>query len=241
VHDWEQPVRSGLGADYCAAHPEVVRELAGHLEEVYEERLRRGESPATAERRAREQVSDWMRLRRNLQRAGEGEAMRNQQIRAVWLPGLLSTLVGFGLLRAIFAIGAHPWAVMQMPVSNVPHLDTLVGERVAQLFRFEMPWWLVLPLAGATGAFASWRAGGRPLERVVAALFPSLAFGGVAILSLFISVFFERGVRGVPVAQNFFSDTLHWVFLPGLALLLGSLPFARLRTQWAQVAGVRGA
>ena len=221
-------MRSGLGTPYASAHPHVVGELAGHLENFYEDLIRRGEAEHEAERKALAQVSDWIRLRKKLERASEGDSMRNEHIRAVWLPGLLSTVVGFGLLRAILAMGARPWWVMQVEMSQFLHMDFLLGEHVADVLLFPIPWSLVLPLAGAAGAFASWRAGGRPGQRVIAALFPSLVIGGLAMLSLILRAAFERGGPSDAFARNLLLFSLPWVILPGLALLVGSLPFARL-------------
>jgi hypothetical protein len=199
-----------------------VRELAGHLEEVYENLTGRGESSAAAERQALAYVSDWIRLRKKLERARGGDAMRNQQIRSVWLPGLLSTFVGFGLLRAILALGAMPWWILQARLSDLFHA-TFIGHEV---WLFVIPWLAVLPLAGAVGAFASWRAGGRPGQRVVAAQFPVLVIFGLVALNLLIELV-QPSVAADAVFARIFSFLIPWVVLPGISLLIGALPFAR--------------
>ena len=228
MRDWEQTVRDRIGASYAAAHPEVVRELAGHLEEFCEDLTRRGEPAPEAERRALAQVSDWLRLRKNLERAREGDFMKNQQIRAVWLPGLLSTIVGFGLLRAILAIGALPWWILQGRVSELLHQPYLQTE----ICLFVIPWVVVLPLAGAAGSFASWRAGGRPVQRAVAALFPALVIAGFVAIGLSMELVIGRApgtTRSHDLSARVLLFTIPWVWLPAISLLLGSLPFLRLR------------
>lgn len=224
--DWEQSVRRGLGASYAAAHPEVVRELAGHLEELYEEFVPRGVPLETAERRSLAQVSDWLRLRRDLERAKEGDVMRNQQIRAVWLPGLLTTIAAFGFLRAILAAGALPWWILQGRLSGLLHQPSLQTE----LWLLVIPWVVALPLAGAAGAFASWRAGGRPLQRVVAALFPAMAIAGLVAIGVTIELLIAPDPRdSKSLFARLMLATILWIWLPGLSLLIGSLPFTRLR------------
>lgn len=221
-------MRRGLGACYAAAHPEVVRELAGHLEEVYEDLVRRGLPTETAERRSLAQVSDWLRLKRDLERAKEGEVMRNQQIRAVWLPGLLTTIAAFGFLRAIIAVGALPWWIHQGRLSELLHQPMLQTE----LCLFVIQWVVALPLAGAAGAFASWRAGGRPLQRVLAALFPAMAIAGLVAIGVTIELVMAPVPNprdGNSLFARLMLATILWIWLPAISLLLGSLPFTRLR------------
>ena len=226
VRDWEAAVRRGLGAPYAAAHPDVVGELAGHLEEVYEDLTRRGASPPEAERQALAQVSDWIRLRKNLERAREGDSMKNEQIRAVWLPGLLSTIIGFGLLRAILAFGALPWWILQGRLSDfIPALGR-------EMWLFVIPWLVVLPLAGAAGSFTSWRAGGRSVQRAVAALFPALVIVGLAAMGSIVELVIGPGPHTTDsrsLSMRLLLFTIPWVWAPAVSLLLGSLPFLRLR------------
>jgi hypothetical protein len=223
VPDWQQSVRDRLGPQFAGAHGEVVGELAGHLEEVYEELIRRGEFPAVAERQALAQVSDWLSLRKKLEGVREGDEMKNQQIRSVWMPGLLTTIIGFGLLRGILALGALPWWILQDHVSTLARLPVLRLE----VWLFVIPWSIVLPLAGAAGSFASWRAGGRPGQRAIAALFPTLVIAGLAILFL-LGKIFPSMIAGDPSYRHFLGALIPWVLVPSISLLLGSLPFLRL-------------
>jgi hypothetical protein len=235
VRDWESAVRNGLGGSYSSAHPDVVCELADHLEEFYEDLTRRGESPHEAERKALAQVTDWIRLRKRLERTREGDSMRNQQIRAVWFPGLLTTIVAFGLLRVILAFGALPWWILQGRASSLLHLPPLQTET----WLFVLPWLAALPLAGATGAFASWRASGRSAQRVLAALFPALVIAGLVALNVVTELIIALAPgrpESQPLTVRLLVFTIPWVWLPVLSLLLGSLPFLRLRTPSLQTA-----
>ena len=90
---------------------------------------------------------------------------------------------------------------------------------------FSLPWLLALPFVGALGAYLSAHAGGRPLERLVAGLFPSAAltvfFPALALVALIVH-------SPVPTALPFTtlaSTLLGMVVIPGVALLIGVLPF----------------
>ena len=227
--DWEQFVGDRLGARFAAAHPEIVLELTGHLEEKYEDLRGKGLSAVAAERRALAQVSDWIRLRKDLERARQGDTMKNQQIRSVWLPGLVSAAAGFGLLRGILAFtGLRDW-MFDSRVTELLPFPAL--ERAACIFA--IPWIAVLPIAGALGAFVSWRAGGRPGQRVVAALVPELVVAGTALLALPVDI-----VIGIPRGEWSFAHLpaalFVWILLPAVALTLGSLPLLHLTTLPAQ-------
>jgi hypothetical protein len=103
------------------------------------------------------------------------------------------------------------------------------------MWLFVIPWLAFLPLAGAAGAFASWRAGGRPAQRVVAAQFPVLVIMGLVALNLLIELVQPSIVAGSVLAR-IFAFLFPWAILPGISLLIGALPFARLRTPSPQPA-----
>lgn len=84
----------------------------------------------------------------------------------------------------------------------------------------EFPYLLGLVLVGAAGAFWSSHAGGRVRDRVVAALAPAL-WQAVAVAAMEAK---EAMVAGPPwnrVASAFVDRAI----LPGVALILGALPF----------------
>ena len=225
MRDWEEFVGERMGGQFVTAHPEVVCELAAHLQETCEDLIHAGLPPEEAERQALAQVASWIRLRNDLERAKQGDSMKNQQIRSVWLPGLLTAVSGFGMLRAMLALSAVSWA-FQHRVTEVLPWQMLESPGAV----FAIPWLAVLPLAGALGAYVSWRAGGRPGQRVFAALVPAAVVAGMAMLALVVEVAFGNGGwRG-----HLLHVIVMWLFLPGLALSLGTIPFLRLSTLNAQ-------
>jgi len=224
VRDWEQLVGERMGAPFVTAHPDVVCELAAHLQETCEDLIHAGLPPEAAERQALAQVASWIRLRNDLERARQGDSMKNQQVRSVWLPGLLTAVSGFGLLRAMLALSAVSWD-FQHRVTEVLPWSTPDGPGAV----FAIPWLVVLPLAGALGAYVSWRAGGRPAQRLLAALIPAGVVAGLALLSLAVAVAIgEKEWHG-----HLFAIAM-WLFSPAFALALGSLPFLRRSTLGAQ-------
>lgn len=85
--DWPRLVREHLaGTRSCS--PEVVAELAAHLEEVYEEARARQCSESEAERIVLEQVNDWQVLAAEIGRAKIQEDSMNHLTKTVWLPAI---------------------------------------------------------------------------------------------------------------------------------------------------------
>jgi hypothetical protein len=83
-------------------------------------------------------------------------------------------------------------------------------------------WLATLPYAGALAGVLARRAGARPAERLLAALFPAIALGVEMIFFGLILGFFWR----IPI---------YWVLVPAVFCALGVLPFLRGR----QNAGAR--
>jgi hypothetical protein len=69
---------------------EIVSELAGHLEDCYEEFRTQGVGKSEAIERSLEQVADWPNLARKLRRAKRKEEMMNRRTKTLWLPALIS-------------------------------------------------------------------------------------------------------------------------------------------------------
>jgi hypothetical protein len=135
----------------------------------------------------------------------------NRRITTLWLPGLLSLTVAMGLLMVMRRVGVPPHIVW---VRRMPML----------IF---MPWLVALPLSGAASAYLSSRGGGNVAACLLASLFPaivlfclvSIGFAGMAI-----SDRLDRP-EWLYVGLGFFN----WVILPGVALLVGAMPFLGAR------------
>jgi hypothetical protein len=215
VPDWREIAKRSLtplGLD-DERQEEIITEVAGHLEDFYEDLLQQGKSEPEAVQLALRTVADWDELRREIQLAATEEVIMNYRVKALWLPGAC-TLVLSGILLRLLQIPSLPAPRVFRPW----HSTELVI----------YSWWLVcLPVIGAIGAYWSRHAGGKLLERALAASLPALGMVCLPLLmSPFVLVFdlarYHR-FEIVPIAILL----LGWGVLPEAALLLGALPFLR--------------
>ena len=89
------------------------------------------------------------------------------------------------------------------------------------------PWLAALPVFGAAGAYLSWRAGGDASWRVLSSIFPSLALAAVFAMALVVSLFVDNLDLLAFRLKAFGLVSLNWIIVPGVALVLGALPFLR--------------
>ena len=210
--DWAQLLKERLGSLGLAAgrEDEILAELAAHLEDAYAGWVQRGVPAEEAVNLALMDVPDWAGLRREIYHAEHVEGDMNQRTKSLWLPGLLTSLLCMGLLFILQRFGPPPLFIRQ-------------GLFPAIVLNW--PWYLFLPLAGACGAYCSRRAGGNIWGSVAAGLLPA-AILAAALLSAFVVAFFVD--PQVPPHVKFsalLAYLLTWGVFPGLALLLGVLPF----------------
>ena len=86
---------------------------------------------------------------------------------------------------------------------------------------FPLPWLATLIFVGAAGAYLAQRADAPRKTRLLVATSPALLLGIVLLLLLP-----WHFADGYPWALTFFAiDAENWAVVPGLALLLGALPF----------------
>jgi len=139
----------------------------------------------------------------------------NHRSKALWLPGLVSFTLSAGSLAILQTIAIHNrWFDAS--------LSSGTGGRQGLLYVI----WIVLqPICGALGAWLSKRAGGWRRETVTAGLFPSLVMLAVMLLVVVFAVFVERNPYITSHWMMFGKALAIWVMLPGVALLLGALPF----------------
>jgi hypothetical protein len=90
-----------------------------------------------------------------------------------------------------------------------------------------LPWLFALPLFGAAGAYSSRRVGGHNLACLGAALFPSVIMLCLFSLILPVALIVDQPFTSLRLVAYAVS-ILNWVVLPGLALLLGAMPFLRI-------------
>ena len=140
----------------------------------------------------------------------------NRRTKSIWFPGLISISVASVFLMILQRTGVQP------------HIIWLRSGLALLLY---LPWLIAQPLLGAMGAYLSRRAGGERHARLAAGLFPSIAMLGTlgfGFLAGFIIDYIVR--RAVPATPMFSGMAIYvclWVVLPGVASLLGELPFLK--------------
>ncbi len=225
--DWQELVRkrlSGLKLG-SAEREEVHAELAVHLEESYESLRTKGLPEQAAMQQTLAQVADWQDLRREIQIARTvKENLMNDRVRQLWLPGLLTFALSMGLLELVQKFGARPIV-----------LDLDKGTPVLM---FYTPWLLVLPLAGALGAYLSKRAGGSARIVLASSIFPVLPFGVVFMIAGPVGLVISHSLAHHIVTAAFFSMSVGWVLAPGIALLVGGLLMQLLISRRSSTHGI---
>ena len=197
--DWERFVDDRLARTTLPREirAEIVAEIAAHLEELEDDLQIGGVADPRTETMS--QVSDWRAFGRNIRRAKEGYM---NIIRRLVIPGVAALLMGLGALKVL---------VVLLVVPEVCGPDTTCI-RVSADGPVYLPWLATLPFAGALSAILARRAGARPAERLVGALFPALY------------LFVEMFVMGL--GDGFFwRIPIYWVLIPALLGVLGAWPF----------------
>jgi hypothetical protein len=134
----------------------------------------------------------------------------NDRSKRLWL-SVTVTWLGTILSLVVLQRIDHPELILRRPIP--------VG--------FPLPWLATLILVGAAGACLAQRADAPRKARLVVATSPVLLLGIVLLLLLP----WRFAVDGYPWAFTFFAiDAGNLVVVPGLALLLGALPFLRQRS-----------
>lgn len=216
--DWQELVRlrlSGLALD-AVEKDEVHAELAGHLEESYEAFRNEGLAEHEAAERTFAQSGDWMDLQQGIDSTRGGKDNMTNRVKQLWLPGLLTFGLSMVLLELAQEFGPRPFV-----------LDL---DRGTPVLMFYTSWLLLLPLAGALGAYLSKRAGGSTRTVLVSSIFPVLPFAVVFMIAIPVGLVISRALAHHIVTAAFFTMTIGWVLVPGIALLAGGLLVQFLRS-----------
>jgi len=221
--DWREIARQRLTplALDAKRQEEIIVELAGHLEDLYSDLVRQGKSEVEAVQSALSIAVDWEELRREIQLAANEEVIMNYRLgpagkrrfKTLWLPGAFTIALSGVLLR-----------LLQIPSAPSPHV---FWPQHDMPFIIYWQWFVCLPLVGGIGAYWSRHAGGKLLERALAASFPALALMCFPGLMLNFVLLFHWIVYHDSLLVPSALFLLGWVVLPGAALLLGALPFLR--------------
>ena len=220
--DWEALVRerfAGLSLDGEEMR-EVIAELAGHLEETFEQLRRQGLSEAAAVERALSQVKNWQSLRRRIQRARSKENTMTNRVRQLWLPGFLMLFLSTILLTVIQFFGPKPLFV-----------STQGWRMTAPVAVIYVPWLLLLLPIGAMGAYLAGRAGASRRTIFLPVIFPVLPYFVFFIAAFPISLILDDHVAHNIMPSALLIGLIAWVLLPGIALSAGGLPLQLLRSR----------
>lgn len=206
--DWKEIVRTRLPGLPVAPRreAEIVEELAQQLEDAYAEARAGGASVQEATDHSLGQFPDWLSLHGEICEAEREDTVLNRRTRVFWLPSFI----------AIFT--AFVWIVLN---ANLLLLDRL-ATRIFPGQQIDLGRLLVLALApyglaGAAGAFAAWRLGACPWQRLLAGIFPFLVY--VAALLSVAALrpdLFSAATLGLLTRRGI------WLLL---TLLLGTAPF----------------
>jgi hypothetical protein len=214
VPEWKSIVQSNLkDLDLCLGErEEIAAELAGHLEDRYEQFLALGQSESEALRLALEETTPWQDLAKNITRAKRKEEVMNSRTKTLWLPGL-----------AAFATAS----ILLMLLERFVYLRPTLWLQDGGVLVIYASWWILLPLCGAAGAYLSRRAGGKRSAGLAASLFPALVMLCVFCFVLPVSIVIERNPFVIQHLVYFLLALVNWTVIPGVFLLVGALPFLR--------------
>ncbi len=148
----------------------------------------------------------WFLLSTRTRKSTNARTM-NTRTRTFWLPALVSFTAAMACLMISTLVGLEPRFVARGWATYVVYI----------------PWLLTLPFCGAAGAYLSRRAGGECRVPLAAGLFPVIAMTSLVGILTVIGKF----VYAKPQWFYFSMAVLFGSILPGMALLLGAVPFAK--------------
>jgi hypothetical protein len=227
VPDWKAIVAENLKESglNMPARDEVADELASHLEDRYEQLLAQGTRDTDARCLVLKETQDWQELAENITRAKRTEDTMNRRTKILWLPGLVAFATASILLMALQRLITLRPALL-LPLERITGLHPTLWWK-DQTDAIYLCWWVLLPLCGAAGAFLSRRAGGSRLACAAASLFPSFVMLGIFCFVLPVSSVVEKNNFIMRHPLYFVLAMVNWIMVPGLALILGALPFFR--------------
>lgn len=224
MHDWHRLIGQRLGnLRLCnEAQDDIVRELAAHFEEIYDDAQRQGVGAADAYAAALNSAGNWRQLRRGIRSAKETMMTTTPWRRQVLWPGMLALILS----------GLSTWLVYALRHSGLIALHEeyvwrVVWLREASATVFFVPWLIALPFIGAMTAWYARRNGASPAQRLLACSFPGLLnlalFTAGFLITLVLEIDHQVSFRVKIVA--FLLYGFSWILCPAVAAMLGALPF----------------
>ncbi len=207
--DFEHILREKLCRCNRPKHDEVIRELAGHMEDRYEGLLRENVGRDEALQGALCEVGDWKQLQKSIESARRTDM--TERAKCVLVPGTAALLVSTLGERLLWHLS-----------TGTPH----VYRDWSSWLTVALPMVGVLLIAGAAGAACSLYAGGSKRQRIWSAEFPALCATLLLLILLPWSLFsFSHAATWLAVRGAASRYILFGVLTPAAVLLLGALPF----------------
>src|SRR5690348_6083076 len=127
--EWKSMVSQRLGnmrLDACQQE-EIVREIAGHLDDRYEELCSKGFCKSEAIERSLSEIN-WRQLSRKIQAAKREGMFMNNRTKQFWLPAMVSLAISEGVLLVVTVVVGRNLRISMMgpKVTYIPWLISLV-------------------------------------------------------------------------------------------------------------------
>jgi len=219
MRDWRAYVEGRLGTLRLerTEADEVVRELAGHLEECYEALRAQGVSEEAAFSRAGAEAGNWAELRRGVILVKEGRM--SDRVKQIWIPSLV-TLSGWAVLGVVI------WSPLMWESWNAARRGVILFPPLVILY---WPWLLSLIFIGAAGAYLSRRAKATGWRVYLSGAFPVLTVGVVFAVTFPFAFVVDAQVAPFFKITSMLANVVSWIVLPGIALWLGVVVEGMLR------------
>ena len=212
--DWQELVKQRLKgirlSDEDAA--EVAKELADHLESVYQTCISDGFTEHAAVPRALREVSNWQELRTQIESSRKEETTVNKRVSQFWFPAFLTLFLSQVALMLIQTMG--PTVYNSLAASRPRMMPPNVVYAA---------WLITLPLIGAVGAYLSRRAGGHAKSLFWAVAFPVFPFLAFLTIGLPLAMALDDHVARNVSLPLFLVGFSGWVVFPAVALIGGGL------------------
>lgn len=211
--DWKALVRKSLKDLRLSEREleEICAEMCSYLEDRYEELLGTEVSESIAQDLCLEEFNELCGVKRSIERAKSRENVMNRRTRTLWLPGFVSMAATSVLMM-----------VLEYLMFFRPYLNPTNQVNLAY-----MSWLALLPFCGGVGAMLARRGDATIGTRVVAGLFPALTMLSVFLLIIPLDLLMNRNGYIVSHPLIMLQMICRWVLVPGVALLIGTLPFCR--------------
>jgi hypothetical protein len=226
--DWRREAQRRLENTKFPAgdRDEISRELAGYLEDLCSDALSRGADESSATGRAFAELHHDARLGPHLYRARkENNVHLNDRTKHFWLPGM-ATLLASAAYLAILQIAGFQAEFRPLWL----HGGAATANSIYLPLAIYWPWLFALPFLGAGGTYWSRRAGAGLAAQGTVGFFSVLVFLAtflIVLVFLFLNYLVGGDAAPKTLLPEFAGAVVSWVVIPGMALLLGVLPFLR--------------